>query len=314
MVLIITLNPSIDLLYFEQSFSLGKHNRFRQATTMAAGKGINCARALSHLGESSLTFSLVAGDSGVYFQQLLKKENFSSQFLRVPGETRHAITIMHNGNTHTEIVEDGPFIDYTVQEKIFSTILQLIQEQQCPIISLNGSVNAQDSKFYIHLIEQIRLQRPHAKILADFSRTALQSVLEHPHAKPDFIKPNLDEFNEVMGQDFKTKEEIISYLQEYPSPISYTLISCGEQGAVAQFNGQIYDITAPKITLVNPTGSGDSTVAGAIYAFNKKLGDEDILRYAIASGTANAMEYGVGVISTDNLSELLKEVKIQKIS
>lgn len=30
MVLIVTLNPSIELLYFEKNFTLGAHNRFQK--------------------------------------------------------------------------------------------------------------------------------------------------------------------------------------------------------------------------------------------------------------------------------------------
>lgn len=313
MVLIVTLNPSIDLLYFEETFLPGKHNRFHNATIMAAGKGINCARALSYLGTSALAFNVIAGNSGTYLQQLLKKESFTSQFLHAPGETRHAITIMHDGNTHTEIVEEGPLIDASVKEKIFSNILQTIQEKNISILSLNGSVHTKDTDFYTDLIQLVRKTAPEVTILTDFSRASLQSILEHPHAQPDFVKPNLDEFNEVTGQTYTQKSQVINHLKQHPFPIPYTLISCGEQGAVAQFNGQLYDVTAPTIQLVNPTGSGDSTVAGAIYAFNKQLNDEDILRYAIASGTANAMESGVGVIRSETFQELFNAVTIKKV-
>ena len=57
---------------------------------------------------------------------------------------------------------------------------------------------------------------------------------------------------------------VLEYIKENPLPIPYTLVSCGEEGAIAQFGGQLYDVTAPSIDLVNPTGSGDATVAGAI--------------------------------------------------
>ncbi|CQR24073.1 tagatose-6-phosphate kinase [Streptococcus varani] len=314
MVLIITLNPSIDLLYFEPSFALGTHNRFNNSTIMAAGKGINCSRALSYLGENASSLSLVGGLCGNFFKKLLEVEEFESIYIPIEAETRHAITIMHDDNVHTEIVETGPKVSSDMKEKIFSEILKIIKEKKIEIISINGSVYSDDKYFYNDLIQLLRKEaNPNTKILADFSRAALQNIFGQSTSFPDFIKPNMEEFGQLTGLKISKKQEVIDYLKKNPSPIPYTLVSCGEQGAIAQFNGHLYDVTAPSIQLVNPTGSGDSTVAGAIYAFKNHLSDENIIRYAIASGTANAMETGVGIARREIVEQLLEQVNIKKI-
>ncbi|MGT2755099.1 1-phosphofructokinase family hexose kinase [Streptococcus ovis] len=314
MVLIITLNPSIDLLYFEKNFSLGVHNRFQNSIIMAAGKGINCARALSYLGTKATALSLVGGLSGEFFKKHLEQESFYPRYIPIDAETRHSITIMHNDNIHTEIVETGPKVDAPLKQEIFDTILKTIIEQNIHIVSINGSVHTDDSNFYNDLIQFLRsnISKP-IKILADFSRASLDQIFNHATEQPDFIKPNLNEFSELIGQNLTSKEQVIDYLRKHPSPIPYTFVSCGEQGAIAQFNNQLYNVTAPTIDLVNPTGSGDSTVAGAIYAFQHNMADEDIIRYATASGTANAMENGVGVARREIVDKLLSQVMIEKI-
>lgn len=314
MVLIITLNPSIDLLYFEPTFTIGGHNRFQNSTIMAAGKGINCSRALSYLGEKVISLSLVGGLSGDFFKKHLEKEDFESLYIPIQAETRHSITIMHDDNIHTEIVEAGPKVCSNMKEAIFNKILQIVTERKVQIISLNGSVHSDDEYFYNDLIHFLRKNTtPETKILADFSRVALQQIVHHALSHPDFIKPNLEEFGQLTGMPIKNKKEVLNYLTHNPSPIPYTLVSCGEQGAVAQFNNQLYDVTAPTIDLINPTGSGDATVAGAIYAFKHQLSDKDIIRYAIASGTANAMESGVGIARRDIVDQLLSQVLIKKV-
>lgn len=314
MVLIVTLNPSIDLLYFEKNFSLGAHNRFQNSKIMAAGKGINCARALSCLGTDAIALSLVGGLSGEFFKRHLEQETFHPRYIPINAETRHSITIMHNDNIHTEIVEAGPTVDATLKQDIFNIILKNIVEENIHIVSLNGSVCTDDSNFYNDLIHFLRhnVSKP-IKILADFSRTSLDRIVNHATEQPDFIKPNLDEFSELIGQQLTTKEQVIDYLRQHPSPIPYTFVSCGEQGAVAQFNHQLYNVTAPTIHLINPTGSGDSTVAGAIYAFQHNMTDEDIIRFATASGTANAMENGVGIARRETVDQLLPQVIIEKV-
>ncbi|CYU92914.1 1-phosphofructokinase family hexose kinase [Streptococcus suis] len=315
MVLIVTLNPSVDLLYFEPQFILGKHNRFNSSTIMAAGKGINCSRALSHLGISATSLALVGGKTGEFFKQHLADENFQSLYIPVEDETRHSITVMHNQGTHTEIVEAGPKVSSELKTSIFNRILDIAKQEKPSIISLNGSVHSDDPYFYNELITLLREELDYpVTIVTDFSRQALYNIVHKALHKPDFIKPNIHEFSELVGQELSSKEEVLSHLLTTPSPIPYTLVSCGEQGAIAQFNGQLYDVTAPTIDLVNPTGSGDASVAGAIYAFANKLDDENIIRYAIASGTANAMENGVGIAPKEIVHRLLDQVTIRPIA
>lgn len=315
MVLIVTLNPSVDLLYFEPQFVLGKHNRFNSSTIMAAGKGINCSRALSHLGISATSLALVGGKTGEFFKQHLADENFQSLYIPIEDETRHSITVMHNQGTHTEIVEAGPKVSSELKTIIFNRILDIAKQEKPSIISLNGSVHSDDPYFYNELITLLREELDYpVTIVTDFSRQALYNIVHKALHKPDFIKPNIHEFSELVGQELSSKEEVLNHLLTTPSPIPYTLVSCGEQGAIAQFNGQLYDVTAPTIDLVNPTGSGDASVAGAIYAFANKLDDENIIRYAIASGTANAMENGVGVAPKEIVQRLLDQVTIHPIT
>lgn len=314
MVLIITLNPSVDLLYFEPTFRLGVHNRFQNSTIMSAGKGINCSRALSYLGEKATSLSLVGGLSGEFFKKHLENEHFESLYIPIQGETRHSITIMHDDNVHTEIVEAGPKVYPEMKEAIFDRILQIVTEKKIEIISLNGSVNSDDEYFYNDLVYFLRKNTaPETKILADFSRNALQQIVHNATSYPDFIKPNLEEFCQLTGLPFNNKQEVLDYVKENPLPIPYTLVSCGAEGAIAQFSGQLYDVAAPTIDLVNPTGSGDATVAGAIYAFKHHLSDEEVIRFAIASGTANAMENGVGIARREIVNQLLDQVLIEKI-
>lgn len=316
MVLIVTLNPSVDLLYFEENFSLAAHNRFQPSTMMAAGKGINCSRALSYLGIEATSLALVGGKTGKFFKELLKTERFHPVFLSIDDETRHSITIMHNNGVHTEIVETGPKVSSPkLRMEIFDTIVKLAKKEKPRIISLNGSVHSDDPYFYNNLIALLRQKLPAAtKIFADFSKEALHLIVNDSFYKPDFIKPNMDEFSELIGQKLSDKQQVLDYLITNPIPVPYTLVSCGEQGAIAQFNGKLYDVTAPSIELINPTGSGDSTVAGAIYAFEHGMSDEMVIRYAIASGTANAMEQGVGIAKHELVSHLLDQVIIQPVS
>lgn len=315
MILTITLNPSMDYIYQKDDFSFGIQNRFNNPVKMVGGKGINAARTASLLGSEVLAFSLVGGNNGEIIAEKLQKETFNNYFLEIEEESRNAITIMHNGGTQTEIVEEGPFITKFNEKEIMYTILDILQKNKnIKIVTINGSVNTSNDLFYSELLELLRTKTGRdLKILMDISKTQLINVVNNSSYSPDFIKPNIIEFADLVGTKVKSKEEVIEYLSKHTFNIPYILVSCGEMGAVAKFNKFIYDINIPNINLVNPTGSGDATVGGIAHAFNANFDNENILKNGMACGVANALETGVGVISTENVKRIYQEVEIKAL-
>jgi len=303
----------MDYIYQINHFYLGKHNRFSNPTRMTGGKGINASRTILNLGSKVISFSLLGGVTGERIHHELQNENFNIEYLKLDKESRNAITIMHDEGTQTEIVEKGPYVDKNKEELIISSILDIIKNnKEINIVTINGSVNTKNKLFYSQLLKHLRVDiDKRLKILMDISKEQLKNVVYNSPYSPDFIKPNLLEFSNLIDKEISTKNEIIEYLSNINSfNIPYLLISCGDQGAIAQFNGVIYDINIPKINVINPTGSGDATVGGIAYAFDKKYNDKNIIRIAMASGVSNAMEPGVGVINKTNVNNIFKKIII----
>ena len=293
MIISLTLNPSVDYLYEIDSFQLGKLNRFKNPVRMVGGKGINAGRTASILGSKVWATGVLAGKNGELVRSILEKEKFSIDFLDIDGETRNAITIMHNNGIQTEMIEVGPYVNETTEEEILKKIIQQNNiSTNIEVICLCGSVNSKNENLYQNFIKIIKKKLGNdIKILADISRTQLKNVLESDY-KPYFIKPNIHEFSEIIDTVVNTKDEIVYHLKNSNlfDGVPLIIVSCGEDGAIAKFNKEIYDLKIPTIDLVNPTGSGDATVGGVAYALDNKLTTEEIRRYAMASGVANAME------------------------
>ena len=90
-------------------------------------------------------------------------------------------------------------------------------------------------------------------------------------------------------------------------------VSLGSKGAMAGYKGKIYKVTPPKVNAVNPVGSGDSFVAGIAVAMKRGYDIEEVLRYASACGTANAMEKETGSVQKEVVESLLKDVEVTTI-
>lgn len=316
MIISLTLNPSVDYLYEIDSFQLGKLNRFKNPVRMVGGKGINAGRTASILGSKVWATGVLAGKNGELVRSILEKEKFSKDFLDIDGETRNAITIMHNNGIQTEMIEVGPYVNETTEEEILKKIIQQNNiSTNIEVICLCGSVNSKNENLYQNFIKIIKKKLGNdIKILADISRTQLKNVLESDY-KPYFIKPNIHEFSEIIDTVVNTKEEIVYHLKNSNlfDGVPLIIVSCGEDGAIAKFNKEIYDLKIPTIDLVNPTGSGDATVGGVAYALDNKLTTEEILRYAMASGVANAMEEAVGFVDKKNVDDIKNKIIIKKL-
>lgn len=317
MIISLTLNPSVDYLYEIDSFQLGKLNRFKNPVRMVGGKGINAGRTASILGSKVWATGVLAGKNGELVRSILEKEKFSKDFLDIDGETRNAITIMHNNGIQTEMIEVGPYVNETTEEEILKKIIQQNNiSTNIEVICLCGSVNSKNENLYQNFIKIIKKKLGNdIKILADISRTQLKNVLESDY-KPYFIKPNIHEFSEIIDTVVNTKDEIVYHLKNSNlfDGVPLIIVSCGEDGAIAKFNKEIYDLKIPTIDLVNPTGSGDATVGGVAYALDNKLTTEEILRYAMASGVANAMEEAVGFVDKKNVEDIKNKIIIKKLN
>lgn len=314
MILTITLNPSMDYIYQIDHFNIGKQNRFNPPTRMPGGKGINASRTIASLNNEVLAFTLLGGINGKMIYEELKKEKFSNYNIEIKEESRNAITIMHDNETHTEIVEEGPIISESQKREIFSSIMNIINTNNIHIVSINGSVNTTNEFFYNELLELLRTKIDHdLTILMDISKDKLKNIVNNSQYRPDFIKPNIIEFGELFDMEIAEKAEVIKILKQYHINIPYILVSCGADGAVAKVNNKIYNIDIPSIQLVNPTGSGDATVGGVAHSFEHNFDDEAILRQAMACGVANAMESGVGVVSQKNVAAIYNKVTIKEV-
>lgn len=315
MILTVTLNPSMDSIYFAETFILGEMNRCSNPIKAVGGKGINAGRTAAILGSKVTAMGVLAGENGELIRNSLEQEPFTSVFFQIPGESRNAVTVMDREKNQTEIVELGPEINAKTAQKVVTKIINFsFTQKKAPIIALSGSANTQNRQLYQDYLHQLHDQLgPDVKILTDISGEQLKNVLKGA-IKPYFIKPNIHEFAELLNTPITSKKEVIKQLN-HPllQGIPFILISCGGEGAIAKYHTRVFNVTIPKIDIVNPTGSGDATVGGVAFALDQGLSIEETLRYGMACGMSNALEQAVGFVSVKNVETLKNNIILQEI-
>lgn len=282
--------------------------RAKEIEETAGGKGLNVARVVKCLGETVITSGFIGGKNGEIIEEKLDELQISNMFVKIKGQTRNCIAILSNDSSQTEILEAGPRISEEEKERFLMKYEEILKRSN--IVCASGSIPENVSKdIYKELI--YRGKKHNVKFLLDTSGEGLKKGIE---ALPYLIKPNKDELIELTGKDIKTDEDIILCGKELiKKGIEIVVMSLGEQGSIIFHKSNIYKVKLPNIKVINPVGSGDSMIAGFAVALERGYDIEKMIKFASASGTANAMEKETGKVSEKVVKELINKIQIEEI-
>lgn len=246
---------------------------------------------------------------------LLAEEHYLLDFLTINGNSRNAITIMHDGNTHTELVEKGLYLSDEDEQLFYHHLSMLIEQHPITVVCISGSVNSANGHFHAQLLQFIRKALgEQIPILMDISGEQLKNCLAQTNARPNFVKPNQHELEELIGRKLCSSQEIFTVLESTLfEGIDTVMVSQGGDGAIVKYQSTFFKIEIPKIAIVNTTGCGDSTVGGMAVALNKQYPIEQALSYSMACGMSNALSKTNGTIDAAQVAEFSKKIHLFKI-
>ena len=87
-----------------------------------------------------------------------------------------------------------------------------------------------------------------------------------------------------------------------PNPVS---INC---------RGKIYRAIPPRISAVNPIGSGDCLLAGLVDGWLSRLEPEPLFRHAIGCAVANALVWDAGAIEPAEVARWSDQVVVEAVA
>ena len=312
MILTVTMNPSVDISYPLEKFNLDTVNRVVKVSKTPGGKGLNVTRVLKQLNDEVVATGLIGGALGTDIQKKLLEKGIKNNFFEISGETRNCIAILHEGN-QTEILEKGPTITKSESDNFLEHFEKLVKSKEIKIIAISGSLpDGLEINYYSKMIGICEKYKK--SVVLDCSGKALLEVLKNEY-KPKVIKPNTEELSQLIGKDVsKNPDELKKVLKDKLfEKIEWIIVSLGADGAFAKHNDKFYKVNVPNIKVVNPVGSGDSTVAGITSAIHENASDQDLLRKANVLGMLNAMEKLTGFVNLENYDKLFNEVEILEI-
>ena len=257
MIYTVTLNPALDKTVELEDFKINKVNRTEKVRIDAGGKGINVSRVINNLGGKTCALGILGGDSGRLILKKLTEENIQNSFLFTNTDTRTNLKIVDSKNgTYTDINENGVLEDISVIDELFYELLNKITADD--IVVLSGSLpNGADINTYQKWITVFKEKG--IKVFFDADKLNLKSGLE---ASPYFVKPNLDEFSQLVNKNFMTLIDIRTKAQELlKKGVKKVAITMGEKGSVLVTQNGSYYAAPISIEVKSTVGAGDSFVA-----------------------------------------------------
>lgn len=315
MILTISLNPGLDITYSFTHFHLNNINRVshNKILKVAGGKTLNVTRVIKQSGTNVLSTGIVGGLVGEEIIQLLNAHGVRNDFYRISGNSRNNITIATEGKS-TEILEQGPCISENESKEFLKHLTTVLENNKnIRFVVMSGSLPPGLSSNYYTEILKIAKSFDVLSIV-DTSGGALKEVINCKY-KPYCIKPNETELKELFSIEngyLLSVDECLNLLSlETLNGIEWIIYTQGSEGAIIKHGKRFYKANIPqKLEIINPTGSGDSTIAGFCVGLLTKQDDTHIIKHAMAYGILNAMEDKTGYINIDNLSKIEQQIEI----
>jgi 1-phosphofructokinase family hexose kinase len=311
-ILTVTLNAAIDRTVAVPNFRLGHRHRAVESRTVAGGKGINVARALSLLGRPVIAAGFVGGPTGARVLEELREESVLTDFTQIASETRINLAVIDpTSGEQTEINERGPAVSPEEAKRLFERIGYLAGGARICVLAGSVPPGAGDDLY--------------ARLVTDLSRRGVTVVLDAEgeamlagvRAGASMVTPNEREAEELVGQEFSDRGDLAHGLAELVRLGAGEAAITRPDGCVASVGEgserRLVEVHTESLEAVSTVGSGDAFLAGYVAARYEDRSAEDCLAYAVACGAESTQHFGAGAVDRNQVERLLGEVAVHDL-
>ncbi|MFD3310020.1 1-phosphofructokinase family hexose kinase [Streptomyces sp. NPDC058694] len=302
MILTVTLNTALDITYRVRGLRPHTSHRVTEVIERPGGKGLNVARVLAALGHEVTVTGFVGGATGRAVQeQLTHTPGVVDALVPVAGATRRTIAVADTatGDT-TQLNEPGPSItpaEWSAFQEAYERLLR-----SASAVALCGSLPpGVPVGAYAQLVRTARALA--VPVLLDTSGEPLRRGIA---ARPDIVKPNADELAELTGSHDPSQATRDALRRGAHSVVA----SLGAEGLLARTPDGDWRAAPPRAVRGNPTGAGDSVVAGLLSGLVERLPWPERLSRAVALSAATVLAPVAGEFDRSAYEELVNHVTV----
>ncbi|MFJ5808847.1 1-phosphofructokinase family hexose kinase [Streptomyces sp. NPDC093093] len=302
MILTVTLNTALDVTYRVPRLHPHTSHRVTGACERPGGKGLNVARVLAALGHEVTATGFAGGPVGTVLRDLLADSpGVVDALVPCAGGTRRTLAVVDeaSGDT-TQFNEPGPHITPAEWAGFLSRYGELLVGARA--VALCGSLPpGVPVGAYALLIRTARAAG--VPVLLDTGGEALRRGIA---ARPEMIKPNAAELAELTG----SRDPLPATRDARRRGAHAVVTSLGPGGLLAATADGTWRATPPRVLSGNPTGAGDSAVAGLLSGLAEGLDWPERLTRAVALSAATVHAPAAGEFDARTYEEFRDAVAV----
>ncbi len=303
------LNPALDVIYKVNDFRSGITLTDTPQMIFPAGKGLNVARVVKTLGEEVCLTGVMAEYDLKRTTQFLEHLQIKNHFFVIPGNLRINTTIIEKCTGFTSHISSVSVpVSLRIQHEFLSSFESLLTNGDFWCFS--GSIlKGFEENIYETMLKSCA--DAGCETLLDSRGIALKTGIR---ARPQIIKPNLTELEGFFDEPIQGVHHIALKGKRFlDMGISYVFISLGADGLIAIHDNDCLLCSTPQVNAIDTVGCGDALVAGIIVARKRNFSFPELCRMAVACGASKAMHEGPGIVTRNEVWQLMEDVKITAV-
>jgi len=305
-IVTLTLNPTIDVAYSLDHLVHTDKLRAVSQQCDPGGGGINVARVFVRMGGFARCIYMSGGSTGIALDALLDLHQLVRVRISIQGETRISATVFEEAYGRTyRVVPDGP----NLCEEEGQACLDRLSAIDCDYLVMSGSLpRGLPVDFYANVAAQA--QQRGIRTVLDSSGDPLKAAIDY--GSIELVKPNLKEFQELVGEKITDPTDIGEAAQEIVRKGGARLIavSLAEHGAILASAEKVTRCKAPAVEAASSVGAGDSCVAAMVHGLAAGRTDQDAFRLGIAAGAAAVLTPGTDLARADDIDLLYSQMSM----
>lgn len=327
MILTLTPNPSLDLLFAADRLVWDDANRLAMPRRRPGGQGINVVRAARSLAPSLAARAVapLGGEVGRDLRQLLEAEGTPLRTVPMDAETRLFVGVRETDSGRSLLLNPrGPTVDPGFGAALLGVVVELLEERpEAPawVVCCGSLLPGLPDDLYARVGHEAR--RRGARFVPDCDGAALANAA--PAA--DLLVPNDMEAARLAGCTVASPEQAvragIALLERGPRRVVVTL---GNRGAVAvTAAGAWWAYPEPPAELArdlaegSAVGAGDAFLAALLLADLESGGEaaaagDHGLAEAVAAGTATLLSRGQELVTPEAVRRVRPHVRLDVLA
>ncbi len=309
MIYTVTFNPALDVSGVVDDLIPDEKNYVYDEIHMPGGNGLNAGIIAHRLKREVILTGFLGGNNGKEVKRLLDKDKMTHNFIEISGMTRMNLTIANRGDhRQTRLSFPGPLIRVPEARQL-EALLHKVSARD--ILLFGGSLPPGLSKTYVQKL--IKKFRSHGvRCLVDMPGDLLKDIIK---VKPSFIKPNLTEFQLLVGKKVNSLNGVVHAARKILDHVPVICVSSVEGGAILMSEHEVWYGKIPSVKIRSTVGAGDSLVGAmaCLWDINPSSSIEELLRLGLSASCATLTEPGLKLGSRKSILKYQSQIKLKKL-